>query len=84
VWDIAPDPVAHSYGAVVWTLLGYVGVHVAIGGFMAVWCVARILLGMIDAWRSLTLRICLLWWVFTMLAGVLTLALVAGFPHVVV
>jgi cytochrome c oxidase subunit I+III len=38
---------------------------------------------MIDSWRCLTLRICLLWWRFTVPAAVLTLVLVAGFPHVI-
>jgi len=77
------DPTRHAYGAAVWTLLGYVAGHIAIGAGMALWCLARLVLGMIDAWRSLTLRICLLWWRFTAAASVLALALVAAFPHVV-
>lgn len=72
----------HSYGATVWLLLGYIGLHVGIGVFMALWCLARLGFGMMDSWRSLTLRICLLWWRFTVPAALLTLLLVAGFPHV--
>jgi cytochrome c oxidase subunit I+III len=73
----------HSYGAAVWLLLGYVALHVAMGIAMAFWCLARLALGMIDSWRSLTLRVCLLWWRFTVPVATLTLLLVAGFPHVV-
>ena len=66
-----------------WTLLGYMALHVAIGAAMALWCLARLALGMIDSWRCLTLRICLLWWRLTAPAAALTLFLVAGFPHAV-
>jgi cytochrome c oxidase subunit I+III len=76
------DPTSHSYGATVWTLLGYAALHVAIGAAMAVWCTARLGLGMLDSWRCLTMRVCLLWWRFTAPATLLTLLLVAGFPHV--
>jgi cytochrome c oxidase subunit I+III len=54
-----------------------------VGIAMALWCLLRLALGMIDSWRCLTLRICGLWWRFTSGAIVLTLALVAGFPHAV-
>jgi cytochrome c oxidase subunit I+III len=66
----------------VWTLLGYVALHVTVGAGMALWCLARLGLGMIDSWRCLTLRVCRAWWRFTVAATVLTLLLVAGFPHV--
>jgi cytochrome c oxidase subunit I+III len=77
------DPTRHSYGATVWALLGYMAAHIAFGAAMALWCLARLALGMLDSWRSLTLHICQLWWRFTAPATVLTLILVAGFPHVV-
>jgi len=85
IWleSLGIDSDRHAYGAIVWTLLGYSGVHVAIGALMALWCVARVALGMIDSWRCLTLRICLLWWRFTMPVTVLLIILVAGFPYVV-
>jgi cytochrome c oxidase subunit I+III len=77
------EPAGHAYGAAVWTLLGYVALHVAVGAGMALWCLVRLAFGMIDAWRSLTVRICLLWWRFTAAAAVLALFVLAGFPHVV-
>jgi cytochrome c oxidase subunit I+III len=67
----------------VWTLTGYIVFHLAIGTAMALWCVLRLALGMIDAWRCLTVRLCLLWWAFTVAAAACTLLLLAGFPHVV-
>jgi cytochrome c oxidase subunit I+III len=76
------EPTAHSYGAVVWTLLGYMAAHVAIAALMALWCLVRLRLGMIDAWRCQTLRVCLLWWRFTTIATVLSLVVVTVFPHV--
>jgi cytochrome c oxidase subunit I+III len=75
-------PTEHAYGAAVWTIVADLGLHVAIGAAMAAWCLARIAVGMIDSWRCLTLRICLLWWRLTAPATALALALVAGFPHV--
>jgi cytochrome c oxidase subunit I+III len=76
------DPTRHSYGAAVWTLLGWVAVHVAVGAAMALWCLARQALGMLDSWRCLALRVCLLWWRFTAPATALVLLLVTGFPYV--
>jgi cytochrome c oxidase subunit I+III len=81
--DLGIDSTRHAYGASVWTLFGYVAVHIAIGAFMALWCVARVAFGMIDSWRCLSLRICLLWWRFTAPATVLAVFLIAGFPYVV-
>jgi cytochrome c oxidase subunit I+III len=77
------DPTGHAYGASVWTLVGYLALHVAIGAAMSLWCILRQAFGMLDAWRCLTLRICLLWWRFTGPAAALTLLLMAGFPHAV-
>jgi cytochrome c oxidase subunit I+III len=79
--SLAIEPTRHSYGAVVWTLLGWVAFHVAVGAAMAVWCLTRHALGMLDSWRCLTLRICLLWWRFAVPATALVLLLIAGFPH---
>src|SRR5690606_8484809 len=77
------DPSAHSYDASIWLLAGFVGLHAAIGAFMALWCLLRLGLGMIDSWRSVTLRMCLLWWRYTAPMSALTLLLLAGFPRVV-
>jgi cytochrome c oxidase subunit I+III len=80
---LGSGPTAHAYGATVWTLVGYMGVHVAFGVAMALWCLARLAHGMMDSWRCLTLRVCLLWWRFTAPLTVVVLLLVAGFPHVI-
>ena len=80
--ELGIEATRHSYGAAVWTLLGYMGLHCAIGAGMALWCLARLGLGMINSWCCLTLRICLLWWRLTAPMTVLALVLVTGFPHV--
>ncbi len=77
------DPTVSSYPAAVWVNLGWVALHVGIGAFMALWCTARLGVGMLDAWRCLTLRVCLLWWRYTAGVSALVIALLAGFPHVV-
>ncbi len=48
---------------------------------MGVWCLLRPLVGILDAWRSVTLRVCLLWWRFTVVATAAVLILIAGFPY---
>jgi cytochrome c oxidase subunit I+III len=77
------DPTRHSYSAAVWTLVGTMGLHLIFGAGMALWCTVRLHLGMINSWRCLTLRVCLLWWRFTAPVTVLVLLMIAGFPHVV-
>jgi cytochrome c oxidase subunit I+III len=76
------DPTRHAYGAAVWTLLGYMALHIGVGALMAIWCAARVTLKMIDPWRCMTLRISLVWWRFTALATLLVILLIAAFPHV--
>jgi cytochrome c oxidase subunit I+III len=75
------DPTRHSYGAAVWTLLLWAAIHIGIGALMALWCLLRVVAGMLDSWRSVTLRVCVLWWRFTVLATAAVLILIAGFPH---
>jgi cytochrome c oxidase subunit I+III len=80
--ELGIAPTAHSYGASVYTLFGSAAVHLAIGGLMALWCLARMTAGLLDSWQSQTLRVCLVWWRFTAPIGLLSLWLIAGFPHV--
>jgi cytochrome c oxidase subunit I+III len=77
----APDPSAGSYAASVGVLIGWAAMHVVIGLVMALWCVARLLAGMLNSWRCLTLRICTLFAGFTAATTVIVLILVAGFPY---
>jgi cytochrome c oxidase subunit I+III len=83
VEELAIDPTAHSYGASVYTLLGGVAVHLVVGAVMALWCLARLAVGMLDSWQSQTLRVCLVWWRFTAPVALLSLWLIVGFPYVV-
>ncbi len=76
------SPTATSYGSTIWTLLGWVAFHIGFGALMAIWCLARLAFGMLDAWRRLTLRICLLWLRFTAPMAALAALLLTGFPHV--
>ena len=75
------DPTRHSYGAAVTLLLGWAAIHAGLGVAMAIWCVARLAIGMLDSWRCVSLRVSMLWWRFTAAITVLVLMLVAGFPY---
>ena len=77
------DATHHAYGASVWALAGFVASHLAIGVAMSLWCIVRQALGMVDAWRCLTVRICLLWWRYTAAAAALGIFLITAFPHAV-
>jgi cytochrome c oxidase subunit I+III len=79
--DLGVSPTATSYGASVWTNVGWMAFHVAFGAGMALWCLARLATRRIDSWRSLTLRICLLWWRYTAPATAIVIIVIAGFPH---
>jgi heme/copper-type cytochrome/quinol oxidase subunit 3 len=44
--ELGISPTRHRYGAAVWTILGYMGLHAIFGAGMALWCLARLALGM--------------------------------------
>ena len=81
ILGIAPDHTATAYFAAVWVVVGWTVMHLGIGLVMSLWCLARLGLGLIDDWRCLTLRVCTIFWGFTAVATLLTLTVVAGFPH---
>jgi cytochrome c oxidase subunit I+III len=76
------DPTTHSYPATVWLLAGWTTFHAAIGVLMHLYCLAGRLVGRITARRDMDLANVTLYWHFTALTAVVTIATIAGFPLV--
>jgi cytochrome c oxidase subunit I+III len=55
------SPSDHAYGAVVWVLLVYAGLHLLISAIMLFFAAHRLRAGFVSAARSLELRVALLW-----------------------
>jgi cytochrome c oxidase subunit I+III len=81
-WLSGLDPTSHSHGATVWLLLCWTALHVALGVIMHVYCVARRIAGRMTAAHDMDLHNVVLYWHFTALTALLTVAVVAGFPLV--
>ncbi len=79
-WLPAIDARAHSYGAVVWTLIGYQIVHLAICLLMAAFVLARLGAGRMAAGRAAAARNSALFWHYTTGQGLVVLAVVALSP----
>jgi cytochrome c oxidase subunit I+III len=67
------DPVAHAYGATSWTLLCWQGLNVALTVVMAIYALARMAVGKIDAARRATFDSTWLVWLYTSAQGLLML-----------
>lgn len=73
-----PGPETHAASASALAVVVYVGLHAAIGGIFASYCLWRWYSGYVSEVRSLDLRIARLWHDYTALAGLIGL----GFPFV--
>lgn len=76
------DPTDHVYPAIVWAIVGWTAAHAAIGCTMHLYCIARRLANRMTPRCDADLVNVTLYWHFTMLTGVLAVAVVAGFPLV--
>ncbi|MDB5509143.1 MAG: cytochrome, partial [Hyphomicrobiales bacterium] len=64
-----PAPTRHSYAAAALVLVAYAGLHAAIGLIFSAWAWSRCLAGYVSAARTLDLRLCAMWQVYTAVAG---------------
>jgi cytochrome c oxidase subunit I+III len=71
------DPAAHAYGATVWAILSWQGLHVVLVLIMAIYTLARRLTGRLDAIRRVTFDNTQLMWQFTLAQGLVGTALVS-------
>lgn len=76
------DPASGVYGAVVWVLVGWVVLHVAIGVVMNLYCLARRLAGRMTARHAGDVGNVALYWHFLALTVFVVVAVIAGFPLV--
>jgi cytochrome c oxidase subunit I+III len=76
------DPTLHAYPATVWMLLIWAALHAAIGVIMQLYCLARRLFGRMTARHDLDITNVVLYWHFTALTVVITVAVTVGFPWV--
>lgn len=81
-WSHGMRPSQHAYPAIVWLLVAWAVLHIAVGGVMLLYCVARRLRRKLTAKRDIDIANVALYWHFTQLMAVITVAVIAGFPLV--
>jgi cytochrome c oxidase subunit I+III len=81
-WTTQLDPASHVYPATVWTLVAWTALHVVIGVVMQLYCVARRATGYLSARHDIDIWNVTLYWHFTAITAVITVAVIAGFPLV--
>jgi cytochrome c oxidase subunit I+III len=81
-WLSGLDPTSHAYPATVWVLVIWTVLHAALGLIMQLYCVARRLAGRMTARHDIDISNVALYWHFTALMTVVTVAVIAGFPLV--
>jgi len=81
-WVTGLNPQSHVYDATVWLIAIWTALHVAIGALMQLYCVARRGAGHMTARYDVEITNVVLYWHFTALTTVVTVAVIAGFPLV--
>lgn len=81
-WRTGLDPVTHVYPATVWLLVLWTVFQVTVGVIMHGYCLARRLAGKMTARYDIDISVVTLYWHFTALTVVITVAVIAGFPEV--
>ena len=79
-WTTALDPTKDVYAATVWLLAIWAALHVALGVVMQLYCVARRAAGRMDARHDIDIHNVVLYWHFTGVTTIITVAVIAGFP----
>jgi cytochrome c oxidase subunit I+III len=83
LWQSGLRPSQHAYGAMVYTVLAYQGLHVAVLLVMACYLLARSVCGLLDAVRRASLDNVRLLWYYTVGQGLVALATIHLFPRLV-
>jgi cytochrome c oxidase subunit I+III len=83
LWQTGLRPTQHAYGATVYAILGYQGLHMAALLVMACFVLARSLSGLLDALRCASFDNTRLLWYYTVGQGLVALATIHLFPRLV-
>jgi cytochrome c oxidase subunit I+III len=81
LWQTGLRPNQHAYGATVYTILAYQGLHVAVLLVMACYVLARSACGLLDSVRRATFDTTRLLWYYTVGQGLVALATIHLFPR---
>ena len=81
-WVTGLDPTSHVYDAIVWLLAIWTALHAATGLIMQAYCLARRLAGRLTARHDIDIWNVTLFWHFSAITVVITVAVIAGFPLV--
>ena len=79
-WLSDLDPTHHSYPATVWVLVLWAVIHIAIGVIMQLYCIARRWAGRMTARHAIDICNVTLYWHFSTITVIVTVAVIAGFP----
>ena len=74
------DPTLHSYPAIVWVLVLWTSVHVALGILMQFYCLARSFAGRLTRQYDIDIHNVVLYWQFVAITAAVTVAVIAFFP----
>jgi cytochrome c oxidase subunit I+III len=74
------NPRAHVYPAIVWLLVVWTVIHVALGVLMQLYCVARRVTRRMTAEHDIDISNVALYWHFVALTALVTVGVIAGFP----
>jgi len=80
-WLAGLDPTAHSYPAIVWALVAWIALHLAVGLLMQGYCIARSIFGRLTPRHDADLWNVTLYWHFTACCTLLTAIVIGGFPE---
>ncbi|NJK88493.1 MAG: cytochrome ubiquinol oxidase subunit I, partial [Myxococcales bacterium] len=80
-WTHGMDPKVHVYPAIVWVIVGWTVLHLALGALMNAYCSARRLAKRMTARHDIDIVNIELYWHFALLTTIIAVAVIAGFPE---
>jgi cytochrome c oxidase subunit I+III len=79
-WQSGLDPTTHAYPAIVWMLVSWTVLHIAVGVVLLLFCLSARIAGRLTREYDVDLANTTLFWHFVVLTGAVTVAVIAGFP----
>jgi len=79
-WVTELDPTLHSYPAIVWVLVLWTALHVALGILMQLYCLARSFAGLLTSRYDIDIHNVVLYWHFVAITVAVTVAAIGFFP----